>query len=88
MPTPLDRALDSRNAFVAFAGLVTAVAAWSIWNGEIFPAEKDPSGDPAGWTDEELRRWLRARELLPSDNSSQEELLKRVRANMRPPPRS
>ena len=29
---------------VAFAGLVTAVSAWSIWGGEMFPAEKDPVG--------------------------------------------
>lgn len=29
---------------VAFAGIVTAVSAWSIWGGEIFPGEKDPSG--------------------------------------------
>ena len=29
---------------VAFAGIVTAVSAWSIWGGEMFPGEKDPSG--------------------------------------------
>lgn len=29
---------------VAFAGIVTAVSAWSIWGGEMFPAEKDPVG--------------------------------------------
>ena len=61
MPTPLDRAMQSRNAFfgtplrgeshliridtiVAFAGIVTAVSAWSIWGGEMFPGEKDPTG--------------------------------------------
>ena len=27
-----------------FAGIVTAVAAYSIWGGEMFPAEKDPTG--------------------------------------------
>ena len=30
--------------YVAFAGIVTAVSAWSIWGGEMFPAEKDPVG--------------------------------------------
>ncbi|KAI9818084.1 MAG: hypothetical protein M1827_000709 [Pycnora praestabilis] len=44
MPTPLDRAMQSRNTFLAFTGIVTAVAAWSIWGGDVFPAEKDPSG--------------------------------------------
>lgn len=28
----------------AFTGIITAVAAWAIWKGEVFPAEKDPSG--------------------------------------------
>jgi hypothetical protein len=41
MPTPLDRALQSRNAFFGFAGIVTAVAAWSIWYGTIFPPAPD-----------------------------------------------
>ena len=27
-----------------FAGIVTAAAAYSIWGGEMFPAEKDPTG--------------------------------------------
>jgi len=68
MPTPLDRALQSRvrhtwalsallhcapesltkppsqNTFLAFTGIVTAVAAWTIWGSDMFPAEKDPSG--------------------------------------------
>ncbi|MCJ1366326.1 hypothetical protein MMC16_005454 [Acarospora aff. strigata] len=44
MPTPLDRALQSRSTFLAFTGIVTAVAAWSIWGSDIFPAEKDPTG--------------------------------------------
>lgn len=34
----------------AFAGIVTAVSAWSIWGGEIFPGEKDPiGGKDARW---------------------------------------
>ena len=36
--------LNLRISTIAFTGLITAVAAWSIWNGEMFPAEKDPSG--------------------------------------------
>ena len=27
-----------------FAGIVTAVAAWSIWGSEMFPAEQEPTG--------------------------------------------
>ena len=27
-----------------FAGIVTAVAAWSIWGGDLFPADKEPTG--------------------------------------------
>ena len=30
--------------FPGFAGLVTAVAAWSIWGGDLFPAQADPVG--------------------------------------------
>ncbi|KAJ9645201.1 hypothetical protein H2201_001004 [Coniosporium apollinis] len=89
MPTPLDRALNSRNAFLAFAGLVTAVSAWTIWGpSDVFPSEPDPKGDPENWTVTELRRWLDRRGLLPSSNASQEELLERVKANMRTPPRA
>jgi hypothetical protein len=39
---------------------VTAVAAWSIWGSDLFPAEPDPTGNPADWTTEEMRRWLAA----------------------------
>ncbi|PYH36391.1 uncharacterized protein BO87DRAFT_374737 [Aspergillus neoniger CBS 115656] len=44
MPTPLDRALNSKNLFLGFAGMVTAAAAWAIWGGDMFPAEADPTG--------------------------------------------
>ena len=37
------------NSRAAFAGIVTAVSAWSIWGGEMFPAEKDPTGGEDGW---------------------------------------
>ncbi|GME28422.1 hypothetical protein BKCO1_520005 [Neofusicoccum parvum] len=59
MPTPLDRVTQSRGAFFAFAGLVTAATAWVIWGGDMFPAEPDPTGDPSTWSAAELRRWLR-----------------------------
>ncbi|KAF6232020.1 hypothetical protein HO173_009857 [Letharia columbiana] len=88
MPTPLDRAMQSRNAFFAFAGIVTAVSAWSIWGGEMFPGEKDPVGDPSKWADSELKRWLEVRGLLPDKKATREDLLERVKANMRPQPRS
>ncbi|KAJ5579951.1 uncharacterized protein N7459_005936 [Penicillium hispanicum] len=65
--------------------MVTAVAAWSIWGTDVFPAEADPTGNPENWTVEEMKRWLRARGLLPSENASREELLERVKANLRVP---
>ncbi|KAE8452421.1 hypothetical protein EG329_000323 [Mollisiaceae sp. DMI_Dod_QoI] len=85
MPTPLDRALNSKNTFLAFTGIVTAVAAWSIWGQDMFPKEGDPTGDPETWTREELRRWLSARNLHPNSKDTQEELLERVKANLRTP---
>ena len=30
--------------WVGFAGMVTAVAAWSIWGTDVFPTEADPTG--------------------------------------------
>ncbi|KAL1838608.1 hypothetical protein VTJ49DRAFT_2476 [Mycothermus thermophilus] len=85
MPTPLDRAMKSKNAFLAFTGLVTGVALWAIWGGDLFPSEQDPKGDPETWTREELRRWLAARNLFPNDGDTREQLIERVKANMRIP---
>ncbi|KAH7336526.1 hypothetical protein BKA65DRAFT_506616 [Rhexocercosporidium sp. MPI-PUGE-AT-0058] len=85
MPTPLDRALNSKNTFLAFSGIVTAVAAWSIWGQDMFPKESDPTGDPETWTYEEMRRWLAARNLHPSSKDTKEQLLERVKANLRTP---
>ncbi|KAI1405990.1 hypothetical protein F4819DRAFT_442419 [Hypoxylon fuscum] len=60
MPTPLDNAMRSKSAVLAFSGLVTAALAWSMWGGNIFPTDADPKGDPETWTREELRRFLAA----------------------------
>ncbi|KAL4878455.1 hypothetical protein BJY04DRAFT_221176 [Aspergillus karnatakaensis] len=60
MPTPLDRALNSKNVFL----------------------------DPENWTLDEMRRWLRARGLMPDDKATREELLERVQANLRHPRKS
>ncbi|CAK7567556.1 MAG: hypothetical protein SEPTF4163_005522 [Sporothrix epigloea] len=60
MVTPLDRALKSKNAVLAFSGIVAGVALWAIWGGDMFPQANDPTGDPETWTREELRRWLAA----------------------------
>ncbi|KLJ07006.1 STE24 endopeptidase [Blastomyces silverae] len=87
MPTPLDKALNSKNLFLGFAGLVTAAAAWTIWGGDMFPAEPDPTGNPENWSIEELRRWLSSRGLLPSSAASREDLIERVKANLRHPRR-
>jgi len=85
MPTQLDRALNSKNLFFAFTGLVAASAAWSIFGNDIFPQQPDPTGDPENWTHEELTRWLNRRNLMASSTSTKEELLARVKANMRAP---
>jgi len=60
MPTAMDKAMQSRNMFLGFAGLVGLAGLWNLWNGDMFPAEGDPKGDPETWTETELRRWLRA----------------------------
>ncbi|THY20322.1 hypothetical protein D6D01_06803 [Aureobasidium pullulans] len=85
MPTQLDRALNSKNFFFGFAGLVAASAAWSIFGSDIFPQQADPTGEPENWTEEEMRRWLNSRNLMASSSSTKEELLARVKANMRAP---
>lgn len=83
MPTPIDNALRSKNAVLGFAGIVTAAAAWAIWGTDMFPAATDPTGNPEGWTREEMRRWLAARNLHPQSGDTREQLLERVKANMR-----
>ncbi|ETS76678.1 hypothetical protein PFICI_12065 [Pestalotiopsis fici W106-1] len=83
MPTPIDNALRSKNAVLGFAGIITAAAAWAIWGGDMFPAPADPTGDPEGWTREEMRQWLAARNLHPQSGDSREQLLERVKVNMR-----
>lgn len=66
MPTPLDRALQSRNALLGFAGFVTAAAAWTMWGSEsMFPKEQDPTGPPEEWGVEQLRVWLRNVSFFP-----------------------
>ncbi|KAF5524475.1 hypothetical protein CGCA056_v004451 [Colletotrichum aenigma] len=87
MPTPLDNAMKSKNAVLAFGGLVTAVAVWAIYGGDMFPVGADPTGNPEEWTREEMRRWLAARNLFPGESDTREELLARVMANMRAPRR-
>lgn len=84
MPTPIDRALHQKAPFLAFAGIITAVAAWSIWGPESTNlAGPDPTGDPETWTREQLRTWLNNRRLLPSGSASREELLAQVQKRMR-----
>ncbi|CAK4034479.1 Hypothetical predicted protein [Lecanosticta acicola] len=85
MPTPLDRALNSKNLFLGFTALVTAATAWSIWGGDMFPKPEDPKGEPENWTEEEMKRWLNARNLMAGATATREELLARVKANLRAP---
>ncbi|KAK5076030.1 hypothetical protein LTR51_001709 [Lithohypha guttulata] len=83
MPTPIDRAMQSRNLFLGFAGLVAAASIWNMFGGDMFPAEKDPTGDPETWTGHELRRWLKNRDNYePSSKLSRDELVTKVKAKM------
>ena len=44
-PRPSHPSLNQCLTYLAFAAIVTAVAAWSIWGpSDIFPAEPDPTG--------------------------------------------
>ncbi|OAQ65148.1 hypothetical protein VFPPC_14004 [Pochonia chlamydosporia 170] len=83
MPTPLDNAMKSKNMVLAFGGAVVAAAVWTIWGTDMFPAEPDPKGNPESWTREEKRRWLAARNLFPNDDDTDEQLLARIKANLR-----
>ncbi|KAG9250265.1 uncharacterized protein F5Z01DRAFT_666686 [Emericellopsis atlantica] len=60
MPTQLDNMMKSKNMVLAFGGAVAAAALWTIWGSDMFPAEQDPTGDPEGWSREDMRRWLAA----------------------------
>ena len=87
---------------MGFAALVTGVAAWSIWGGDMFPQAEDPKGEPETWSEEDMKRWLNAvslldllsigqmadykqRNLMAGSTATREELLARVKANMRAP---
>ena len=84
MPTPLDRAFQSKNAVLAFGAAVGAAALYSIWGSDLFPGQQDPTGDPETWEISELRKWLSNRNLLPSESLTREQLIERVKANLRP----
>ncbi|KAI1391489.1 uncharacterized protein F4822DRAFT_396875 [Hypoxylon trugodes] len=74
---------SEQNAVLAFSALIAGAFAWTMWGESIFPAQGDPKGDPENWTREELRRWLHARNLHPQSKDTREQLLERVKANMR-----
>ncbi|KAI5811495.1 hypothetical protein DFH27DRAFT_31452 [Peziza echinospora] len=85
-PTPLDRVLHSKNAFLAFTGLIVAVSAWTILKPDpIFAGPGDPTGRPEEWTLGEMRKWLNLRGLEPSGYATREELLERIKVNLRAP---
>ncbi|KAK6529114.1 hypothetical protein TWF694_004329 [Orbilia ellipsospora] len=84
--TEQNRMLNSKNAVLAFGGLVALATAFTVWgNGDqpIFPKPDDPKGDPTTWSTDELRRWLELRNLYPSPTATRDQLLERVRLNMR-----
>lgn len=85
MPTQLDHAMKSRSSLLAFGGLVTAVAVWAVYGGDMFPREADPTGSPEDWSREDMRRWLSARNLYPGNSATKDELLERIKANLRIP---
>lgn len=55
---------------LVFGGIVAAAATWTMFGGDMFPAEPDPKGDPESWTREEMRRWLAAVGLIPCSNTA------------------
>ncbi|KAH0140385.1 hypothetical protein KCU67_g14868, partial [Aureobasidium melanogenum] len=81
MPTQLDRALNSKVRYLSSAHIMSRRRIGS----DIFPQQPDPTGEPENWTEEEMRRWLNRRNLMASSSSTKEELLARVKANMRAP---
>ncbi|KAF4471898.1 hypothetical protein FALBO_1190 [Fusarium albosuccineum] len=92
MPTQLDKMMRSKNMvggkylLQVFGATVIMAVAYVCWGDDgkpIFPAEKDPTGDPKTWTREELRRWLEKRKLFPAETATREELLERVQINMK-----
>ncbi|KAJ6263417.1 hypothetical protein Dda_1980 [Drechslerella dactyloides] len=85
--TPLDRVLSSKNAVLAFGGIIALATAFTIFGNDtpLFPPPEDPTGDPATWSIDQLRRWLDLRNLHPSPTATREELLERVRLNIRRP---
>jgi len=42
-----------------------------------------PVGDPDTWTLPEVRGWLQVRHLMPAEDATREELVERVKLNMR-----
>jgi len=86
-PTLLDRLTNSKNAFLAFAGIIVGVSAWAVWRDDpLFRGNPDdPLGDPEGWTISQLREWLEARGLEPSDSATKEGLVERVKVNIKKP---
>ncbi|KAL9528476.1 hypothetical protein SMMN14_07598 [Sphaerulina musiva] len=86
MSTPIDKALNSKNLFISFAALITAATAWSVWGQDMFPAASSDSKSesantttqPETWSEAELRKWLKKRNLPIYDTESREDLLKRV----------
>lgn len=87
MPTGLDNLIrdKSKGAIWAFGLMVIVATALSFKESSTFPPEKDPTGDPTTWTREEMRRWLAARNLFPNESDTREELLERIKLNMRTP---
>ncbi|PSK55197.1 hypothetical protein B9Z65_2586 [Elsinoe australis] len=88
-PTQLDRTMQSRNVFIGFAGLVTAVSVWMIWGqGDMFPKKKpakEPTGEPTTWSEDELRKYLTERNLAVGKNPTHQELVAMVIAKKEAP---
>ena len=88
MPNPMEGAMRSKNAVLGnqrrpglsimrlqcqgFAGIITAAAAWSIWGGDIFPAQSDPTGSKKPLRIPFWGRWLI--EIQDPENWSEDEM--------------
>ncbi|EPQ67045.1 BgtA-21123, partial [Blumeria graminis f. sp. tritici] len=71
------------NGILAFGSIITAAAAWTIIFQDLFPRGADPEGNPNDWSRDELRRWLKKRNLGFSNKDSNEKLLEKVNASFK-----
>ncbi|SZF04497.1 unnamed protein product [Blumeria hordei] len=75
--------MNAKNGILAFGGIITAAAAWTIVFQDLFPRGADPEGNPNDWSRDELIQWLKKRNQGFSNKDSIEKLLEKVNASMK-----